>query len=200
MQFERDQLDDWDNLETRNEGDESLTNIILKGDIAGNSNPIHPALVHLPLTLFPLAAFLRYAGTTDIIPQFLNSSPDFFFKGAHYINALGLIASVPVAITGLVEYFNMKTQNIGAKRTVQKHMIVNTIVLLLSLYNFMSLRNSYDFTPSLNNLIVGLFVTMLITYSGHQGGKLVYRYGVGVQRQGESPGNSNDHMVLGRVC
>ncbi len=88
------------------------------GNIGGNNNPIHPALVHLPITLFPISALFRYLGTTNIQTNFPAITPEFSFTAAHYINALGIICAVPTVITGYCEYKNMSKRNKNAVDTV----------------------------------------------------------------------------------
>ena len=151
---------------------------VLEGDVAGNSTPLHPALVHFPLVLYPLSAIMRALGYFELV-----SIPG-TFQWAHYMNIAAILWTIPTAITGLAEYRNIPSTAADAHSTVTKHILLNTLVTAIGVYNWYSIRNQPGYQPSKLNVILGLVGVALIIGSGHLGGKLVYKHGLGVQRQG----------------
>jgi len=152
---------------------------LLRGNFGNEGEatvPIHPALVHLPLVLFPLSAILRAIGwyTSYNVPG--------TYQWSHYLNIAGLLSSIPTALTGFAEYKAIP-ENSPAQATVQSHMLMNTVVVCIALYNWWSIKNSYDYVPSQTNVLLGLVGIAIIFFSGHLGGKLVYEYNLGVGRK-----------------
>jgi uncharacterized membrane protein len=159
---------------------------LLKGDVANNNCPVHPALVNLPLALYPLSALIRWVATQPRLSDHLRGLDVTSLNSvAHYLNIAALIVTVPTALTGLIEYRTIEKGNAEALSTVHKHILLNTVVTLIGVYNWWTLRTISDFAPTMTNVFLGLVGTILLWYSGHLGGKLVYKHGIGVRRQGD---------------
>lgn len=62
----------------------------------------------------------------------------------------------------------------------------------ISTYNWWTRRNVPDFLPSRLNAGLSMFALGGLMYSGFLGGVLVYKYGYGVQRQGDAPDVKRD--------
>lgn len=140
--------------------------------------PTHPALVHVPVVLYPVSAILRALAfyTTVRAPG--------MFQWAHYFNAAALIATIPTALTGYAQYKKTDPRNTEARKLVMYHIALNTIVSLIGLYNFISIRKSGTYVPTKLNVILGLVGVALLGYSGHIGGRLVFEHGIGQCRRG----------------
>lgn len=157
---------------------------VLQGKVAGNRCPIHPSLVNGPLLLYPLSALARLLGTQpNLIAKLSGLRAGNLFAGAHYLNILALLITIPAALTGYAEYKTIAASNGPAKATVNKHMALNVSVSLIGVYLWWSLRSSPFFEPQTHHVVLGLLAAALLIYSGRLGGKLVYEHGVGVKRQ-----------------
>lgn len=156
----------------------------LKGNVPSKSCPVHPTLVHLPLALFPLSALTRLIGTQpNVMSMFSGLDSTSFFAGAHYLNLAALLVTIPTSVTGYLEYSKIPASQEAARATVHRHMALNTVVTLIALGNWYSLRNRADFEPDAIHVIVGIIGVLLLWYSSHLGRTLVYKHGVGVAKQ-----------------
>lgn len=147
---------------------------VLRGQVGNNSNPIHPALVHVPLVLFPVAAILRALSFYNIIDVV-------GFAFAHYFNLVALLWAIPTALTGFAEYNVIRDEE--TRKKAQQHMLLNMIVVGIGLYNWWSVKDNNYFIPLQTNVILGLISIVILFISGHLGGELVFKYGMGVKRQ-----------------
>ena len=158
---------------------------LLRGDVFGNGCPVHPALVNMPLALYPLSALLRLVGTLpEVASLFDGLDTGSFYAGAHYLNLAALLVTIPTAITGFVEYKTINKQNSEALSVVHKHIGLNLLVSSIGLFNFLALNSVPGFVPETIHVVLGIVGGLLLWYSGHLGGQLVYEHGIGVQRQG----------------
>jgi len=130
---------------------------------------------------------------------------------SHYACAAGLLAAVPTVISGLAELYEMwrmqaveKGNTETAKQTLAgqqeklwttlRHAAIMDSTLLFAAYNWFSRRSSgsdYVSLPTLVQSPTNLFLSSLlgvpmILYGAYLGGDLVYRLGVGIQRQGSA--------------
>ena len=65
-------------------------------------------------------------------------------------------------------------------------------IVAISTYNWWTRRNVPDFLPSHLNAGLSMIALGGLMYSGFLGGVLVYKYGYGVQRQGDAPDVKRD--------
>ena len=154
-----------------------------------SSYPVHPAVVHFPVVLWPLSALMRFAGTQ---PKLRANVPGLgsdasIFALAHHLNTAALLFSIPAVITGVRAYQTINPNDEAAHCTVRRHMILNSIVLLIGLYNFWSVRNAPGYRPSTKNVLLGLVAIALLFVSGHYGSKLAYTHGVGQKKEQSAP-------------
>jgi uncharacterized membrane protein len=155
----------------------------LNGDFAGNGCPMHPAFVHLPIVLIPLAAFIKAAAAVGFLPSHPGSWP---WSAAHFICGLAVASLVPTAVTGMAEYLRLDKRDQGATRKVQLHAALNYLVGAITVYCFVKASSRPDKLPTQSEIILGLVSAGILVVSGHLGGELVYEHGVGVQRQGKA--------------
>lgn len=180
------------------------------GQISTNSHPLHGGVVHWPAALlstsFALDA-LELVRKTDIIPsgleQYLPASPAARIT-SHYACAAGLLTAIPAVLTGLAELYGMyrgAAKEQGNKETIKKtakgqqeklaltitHALCNEVGVAIALSNWWS-RHKNLTSYTLDNLHLWLSVAALggTLVGAYLGGDLVYRLGVGVQRQGSA--------------
>ncbi|KAG0645256.1 hypothetical protein D0Z07_8820 [Hyphodiscus hymeniophilus] len=178
------------------------------GKVGKNSHPVHPATVHFPLALLGLANILNVLyGATVYLPTNLPFTADkeniATLAILGYIsNLLGIVTSIPAVLTGSAELYAMIQANglyvKGEDGTVQEpkalvpkvkttltHASLNDIVVFGAVYNWLMERNVPDFKPAGHQVIMSVGALALAFYAAYMGGELVYKHGVGVQRQGE---------------
>lgn len=138
--------------------------------------PLHVALVHLPLALFPLGVALDCASW--IWPR-----PELHLVRAAFIAlAAGVGTGVIASIAGMVDYTSIRNDH-PSKKTATLHMLLNVVAIGLFAAS-LGLRYAnldLDRTAALP-LFVALAGLGLLGYSGYLGGTLVYDDGVGVGR------------------
>jgi uncharacterized membrane protein/nitrite reductase/ring-hydroxylating ferredoxin subunit len=147
-------------------------------------SPIHPALVHLPIALFPLSMVLDVA-------SWIFHRPDLEMVRAAFIAiAAGVGTALFAAIFGFVDYTTIRRDH-RAKKTATLHMVLNLIAVGVFSASLALRYGSLDAgRTDILPLLVSIVGLGLIGYSGYLGGDMVYNDGVGVGRhrhQGELP-------------
>ncbi|TKA71773.1 hypothetical protein B0A49_06097 [Cryomyces minteri] len=174
-------------------------------------HPIHPATVHFPIAFLSLSYMLdnfHAAYTRTPLSSLMTVSSatmSEMSRIAHYSNVLGIITAMPAAATGVAEMLAMWKANSLKEKIVREsdgkvvydgynpklltgivHGMLNELALVISLVNWWTKRGAKDYAPSgLNEALSALTLPALL-FSAFLGGKMVYEYGVGVQRQGEA--------------
>ena len=160
-----------------------LSNLTSKSTNDSGCCPVHPALVHIPVVLYPLAALLRTLGTqTGLIRGVQGIDSESLFATAHYINMAAILVTIPTAITGYMDYRKIPSTDTAALATVHKHIALNTVVSLIAIFNWLTLRSVPGFVPSTVHIVLGVIGVLLLGYSGHLGGELIFKHGISVQR------------------
>lgn len=144
-------------------------------------SPLHPALVHLPIALFPLSVLL------DLASWIRPDAQLHFVPAAFYCITAGLVTGLLAAVFGLADYSEIRRDH-PARKTATLHMLLNVVALGAFAIGSMLRVNRLDVasTPALPFLIslVGLG---LLSYSGYLGGHLVYSDGIAVGRHRHKP-------------
>lgn len=139
-------------------------------------SPLHPALVHLPIGLFPLSVLLDLASWVFQRPEWMLVRVSFLAIGG------GLVTGLLAGLFGFVDYTEIRDDH-PAKKTATLHMILNLAALMLFGLGFGLRFDSFDAVATpLVPLLVSLVGLALLGYSGYLGGDLVYNDGVGVGR------------------
>jgi len=167
----------------QNKGIQNKVLRFLTGDFMGNGCPAHPAFVHLPIVLIPLAAGLKAGAALGVLPSAPGSWP---WSAAHFVSLLALLSLIPTALTGAAEYIRLPKGDPRLTRKVQLHSGLNTVVALITLYLYVKCTTRANHIPTQGEVILGLFSVGILLVSGHVGGELVFEHGVGVKRQGKS--------------
>lgn len=131
------------------------------------SHPIHPALVHFPVALWPVSLLWDIVG--------LWRGDPLWWQLSFWCLALGLIAALPAIAAGFMDYTSLPNDH-PALGTANAHMLIMasaTIAFLVSLL----VRGG----PAATTLAIGFSAlgTALLVAGGWLGGTLVYRHGVG---------------------
>ncbi|EON67570.1 hypothetical protein W97_06938 [Coniosporium apollinis CBS 100218] len=186
------------------------------GKFDDNSHPIHPATVHYPIAFLSLhyALDVLYGSLThpsiasyipsSIAAQFTPYIAD-IAKASHFSNALGILSALPSAATGGAELYAMIQSN-GLWEVIKResdgkvvyggmnpkvrhgifHALMNDVVLVASLYDWWTRRNTTGFIPTGTHQVMSAAALPMLFFSAYLGGAMVYKYGVGVQRMGEA--------------
>ena len=134
---------------------------------------LHPSLVHFPLALAPLSILLDLVGRITGNARWMRAGARLMPVAA----ASGVIAGA----AGLVAQESVEISP-EAQATLVTHRNLNlTLVALTGL--LAAVRQRHD-EPSLGYLAAGLVGVAAMNYTAYLGGKLVYKYGVGVETAG----------------
>ncbi|KAH6668325.1 hypothetical protein B0J14DRAFT_159626 [Halenospora varia] len=173
---------------------------IALGKIGKNGNPIHPALVHYPLT-FLLTASLLDIGSFFSRPNYDHAailtkilSPDHIpvlNSMSYFCTVAALLTSIPTLITGGVEGYHLffggnldprdvKPGNLHpmVKMTLI-HAWLNYASVAGAVYNWRTRRNVEGYSASGSNAIASGFIIGAMGYAAFLGGTLVYTRGLG---------------------
>ena len=141
---------------------------------------------------------LFYAATTKLQPAIIlrnygSSLPD-VARASHYLQALGLVTTLPAVVTGVQQMYKAigngglyqaDGQTLRPKiKVTMVHAALNDVAFLASLYSWWTRRGNVGLVPSdLNVLISGVLFPVLM-YSASLGGRLTYNYGMGMNLAG----------------
>lgn len=130
---------------------------------------LHPALVHFPITLLPVAVGADALGK-------LTGSPSLLRMGKLGI-ALAAGSAVVSAVAGLIAQEEVKAEG-AAHDLLVTHRNLNIGVVGVAL--LMARHRARQRRPSLGYLATGAAGIGLMSYTAYLGGHMVYEYGVGV--------------------
>lgn len=138
-------------------------------------HPLHPALVHIPTSLWP-AAFVF-----DLLSR--SERGNTFAQLAFYSIALGLVAAVMAIPTGFADWTEIKREKPAWKLGLY-HMMLNVAITLLWGINLILRLQDFPSTqptPTVQ-LVLSALATLLLLVSGYLGGRMIYAYGISVAR------------------
>ena len=146
--------------------------------------PLHPALTDVPLGAWSAAALLDVVGSDS----------------ADAALAVGVLAAVPAAATGLNDWSHLKGE---PQRLGLVHALLNTMALTLNIGSLALRRNG---NRGLGRMLSGVGY-LGVLFSAHLGGQLSFGLGVRVNRTAwESPSDSytpvldESELEGGRLC
>ncbi len=146
----------------------------LKGKWLGH--PLHPALVHIPVALWPAALLF------DVLSR-AGMGGNLLVRLSFYAIAVGLATALLAVPTGLVDWSSIKREKPAWKIGLY-HMIINGIVILLSAANLGTRVSHFRAATEVNG--VGLWfsvaATVLLLVGGYLGGLMVFDHGISVAR------------------
>ncbi|HYD84070.1 MAG TPA: DUF2231 domain-containing protein [Opitutus sp.] len=144
-------------------------------------SPLHPAIVHLPIALFPIGVLLDFG-------SWMCPTRDFYLvRGAFYCLVAGLATGLLAGVFGFVDYSDIRRDH-PARKTATRHMVLNLVALALFA---VSAALRYDHLEAVRTAALPLWISVaalaVLSYSGYLGGHLVYSDGVGVGRHRREP-------------
>jgi uncharacterized membrane protein len=131
-------------------------------------HPLHPPLVHLPISLLPLSFATQ-------VWAFL-SGEALVWKVAQGGLTLGLLAAMPALVTGFLDFLTIAS-NHPAERTAEWHMWTMASAIALFGCAWLIARNQNG--PAWLDLALSAAGTLVLVVGGWLGGQLVYHFGVG---------------------
>ena len=146
----------------------------------GRGRPLHPALVHFPLALYPTSLLFDWL-------SHLASDGSPFVKGGFALILVGLVISVGAVVTGFADFLRIEAGSRTWKLAVT-HMTLQLVTGGLFLANLILRARDLDVTASAIGPIVlsGVGVATL-AIGGFLGSELVYRHGQRVEPRPEPP-------------
>jgi uncharacterized membrane protein len=138
-------------------------------------HPLHPLLVELPVSLWPMALVL------DLLTRLGIGGPP-LVKAAFIGVLLGVLSSVPAAVAGVVDWSGVKQSN-PAWRLGLYHLALNASAIVLAFISLVLRVRALDGTEveSLPLILIAV-TTLLLFVSGLLGGRMIYEYGISVAR------------------
>ncbi len=136
----------------------------------------HPALVHFPITLFPISLvfLLLFYGTGN----------PFFFMASYWCFMFGVISVIPVALTGLHDMKRLKHVSEQGHRLMNLHLKNGVFITVLSLLlGFFFLWQPpyhreglfFFYTASL------VLLSILVMVQGYVAARMIYGFHLGVE-------------------
>jgi uncharacterized membrane protein len=134
---------------------------------------VHPAVVHAPIALFPLAV------VADVLGRVTRRRP--FREAGRHLMPVAAVSAAAAALTGLVAQHEVQADG-RARDLLVTHRTVNLAVVGLT--TLLATWRWRQRTASPGYLALGLAGVGLLGYSAFLGTKMVYAYGVGVDATG----------------
>ncbi len=136
----------------------------------GKGRPLHPALVHFPLALYPASLLF------DVLSH-LAADGNAYVRGAFVLIVAALVVSVLAAITGFADFL-LIDQDSRAWRLAFTHMSVQLLAGGLFLADAVVRSRDLDVTATMvTPIILSVSGVVLVELGAMLGGDLVYRYG-----------------------
>lgn len=134
---------------------------------------VHPAVVHAPIVLFPLAV------VADVLGRATRRRS--LREAGRHLMPVAAVSAAAAALTGLVAQHEVQADG-PARDTLVTHRSVNLAVVGLT--TLLATWRWRQRTASPGYLALGLAGVGLLGYSALLGSKMVYAYGVGVDAAG----------------
>ncbi|MDN5751366.1 MAG: DUF2231 domain-containing protein, partial [Pseudonocardia sp.] len=144
-------------------------------DLISGTPSGHPA--HPPLTDVTITAFLG-ATLLDVL------APRVGRRAAQRLIAVGVLAAVPTAVTGISDWADTELADPAARRVGLVHAGTNVSALLLYAASLSARRRG----AHLRGVLLGLTGATALTAGGYLGGHMSYTQGVGVNQTAFDPG------------
>lgn len=151
-------------------------------------HPIHPMLIVLPLGLLSTAVVF------DVLYVVTGNTE--FATFAFWAIAAGIIGGLTAAIFGLVDWLAIPGET-RAKRVGLLHGGGNVVVVALFALSWILRLGDPTYLPSVGPMLLGLLGAGLALFTAWLGGELVYRLGVGVDRDADLEAPSTMRTGIG---
>lgn len=138
-------------------------------------HPLHPMLVHFPIALWTAGVALDVGG--------LVTGREWFWLLSFGCYAVGLAAAVLAVIAGFLDLVAL-AQSDPARDVAVSHMLVMVTTWMLFLVSVIFRASSTAMPPPMWTIAVAIVAFLAMVFGGWLGGRLVYGYGVAVNRRG----------------
>ncbi len=136
----------------------------------GRGRPLHPALVHFPIALYPTS--LLFDGLS-----YLAADGNPFVKGAFTLLAAALVTSVGAVVTGFADFLRIPAGG-RAWRLAVTHMTLQLVTAGLFLANEILRARDLDVTSTpVGPVILSAVGVVILAFGALLGSDLVYRHG-----------------------
>jgi uncharacterized membrane protein len=132
---------------------------------------VHPALVHFPIAVLPVAV------GADAIGLMTGS------RELHGVGRVGIVlAASSAALAGVFGFIAQETVDLDSetRAILQTHRTLN--IVALGVVTAMAISRVAQKRPSTGYLLAGLGAIAAVSVSAYLGGKLVYSHGVAVEK------------------
>ena len=143
-------------------------------------HPIHPMLIPFPIALwvFSLVADVVYLWRGNVGWEWM----------AYWTILAGCLGAVAAAVFGIIDYFSIKDKQVAKIAGWHARFNVLALVLFATSWYF---RRGVDFANPNGRLTLPIALSAVgivaVTISGWLGGELVFKHGVAVNPQNDSP-------------
>lgn len=142
--------------------------------------PLHPPLTDASIGAYTVGVAMLVAGA-------LGLEEEQMAHGALIAISFGLILAVPTAITGLLDWLDLRKGS-PARKTATIHLMVMLAATALFAVTWLLQRPGYvDDEVRIAALVAGLVSEALLAAGGNIGGVNVFVYGVRVLKRPETP-------------
>jgi uncharacterized membrane protein len=144
-------------------------------------HPIHPMLIPFPIALWVFSLI------ADVI-YLWRGNPIWRDYIAFYTILGGIIGAAAAAVFGIIDWLSIKDREV--KKIADWHARLNVIALLIFAASFYLRTTSGSRMVSGNYtipVVLSVVGVILISISGYLGGELVFRHGVAVETQQNTP-------------
>lgn len=139
-------------------------------------HPLHPALVHVTVALWPAALLF------DLISYFYVSS-NLLVRLSFYSISLGMVGALLAIPPGLADWADIKSEK-PAWRIGLYHMGLNFLATVLFAINLGVRLGAFREAQSISTLelILSAIATAILMVSTYLGGRMIYQHGINVAR------------------
>ncbi len=136
--------------------------------------PIHPVTVHFTIALFTISILFDLIG--------IITGNDKWHQAAWYNLIFAGIASLFSILTGLMDsnHLHLQAEVAGTLDNHKTSAFVISAIILGCLFWRIAMKGNFPHQQKTIYFVLNLFGLLVLIYGSFQGGKLVYRYGIGV--------------------
>jgi uncharacterized membrane protein len=142
----------------------------------GVDHPMHPAIVHFPITLFPLSALF--------VGLYHWQDNSFFLHAAYWSFMLGALVVLPVVLTGVRDWLHTRVEDIRGYKRAYFHIIIGALIAFIStISGIYFLLHKPIAEPNLISgfSLIAVLLTLLVFIQGFIGGLMVYTHHMGIE-------------------
>lgn len=147
-------------------------------------HPVHPLLIHFPTALLPMDLALS-------VFSFLKNDASFSLAGFYCLVA-GVIMGFAAIGTGLIELIAIPKTDRQALAMGLYHGFINTVIILIFGIIAWKAWQGYPLleVQTITGIIFKGILILLLFIGNYMGGRLIYKYGIGLNTKHKVNGNT----------